>query len=234
MIALITPTGARPKQLELCTEFMRNQDYQGDVLWVVVDDAVPLTAKSIPNDFRDNWTVLRIYPQNKWKEGLNTQADNLLTGINILKYYIITAIFIIEDDDYYSPYYLSTMVEKLKGYDVVGQQCTVYYNPVYRGWMRNKNFDYASLFQVGFTPEVLPQFRQTCEGKKKFLDMNFFRVVRDKKVNMFNGRDLAIGIKGLPGRSGIGMGHRAEIKMTKDPEFEKLKELIGGDYKYYL
>jgi len=43
-----------------------------------------------------------------------------------------------------------------------------------------------------------------------------------------------VGIKGLPGRSGIGMGHRAEIRMTPDPEFVKLKELIGDDYMYYL
>jgi hypothetical protein len=71
--------------------------------------------------------------------------------------------------------------------------------------------------------------------KRAFIDMAFFRLMgKDIKVNLFDGKDLAIGIKGLPGRKGIGMGHRAEVKMARDPDFSKLKELIGDDYMYYL
>jgi hypothetical protein len=235
MIALITPTGGRPKQIELCTKFMLNQDYAGKVLWVLVDDVVPTSIKNIPLIFKSNWNIQKVYPTPKWKVGGNTQARNLLEGINVVnRYEDITAVFIIEDDDYYSPQYLRLMNERLKGYDVVGQINTVYYNPIYRGWMRNGNDKHASLFQVAFTPEVLGIFQMACKTPRAFIDMHFFRLVKTRKVNLFNGKDLAVGIKGLPGRSGIGMGHRAEIRMTPDPEFVKLKELIGDDYMYYL
>jgi len=235
-IALITPTGGRPKQIELCAKFMKHQDYEGDVLWIVVDDCVPITTDCIPSDFRAGWTINKIISPNKWVPGLNTQAKNLLMTISMVEQYKVDAIFIIEDDDYYSPQYLSTMIEKMKGFDVAGQMCTVYYNPIFRGWMRNANWKHASLFQVAFTPDMIPIFKKSCLIKRAFIDMSFFRIISGLpyKVNLFDGKDLAIGMKGLPGRTGIGMGHRAEIRMNRDPDLDKLKELIGDDYMYYL
>jgi hypothetical protein len=232
-IAIITPTGGRPKQIQLCAEFMHRQDYEGKVLWVIVDDVLPVTTKFISNEFRDNWKVLKIYPQKKWMPGLNTQASNLLKGIDIIAFFEVDYVFIIEDDDYYSPQYLSVMMEKLKGCDVAGQMYTIYYDVVNRGWMRNGNVGHASLFQVAFRLSVLDTFKAICTQKNKFIDMSFFRAINHRKVNLFDGQDLAIGIKGLPGRAGIGMGHRMDVKMTSDVNFEKLKELIGEDYKYY-
>jgi len=236
MIALITPTGGRPKQIELCAKFMKYQDYEGEVLWIVIDDCEPITTGFIGDDFKDNWQVLLIYPKDKWIKGMNTQAKNLLIGLEIIEKREVEAVFIIEDDDYYCPQYLSTMMEKMKGFEVAGQMCTVYYNPIFRGWMRNANWKHASLFQVAFTPNMIPTFKKSCLNKRAFIDMSFFRSMAgtDHKVNLFNGKDLAIGIKGLPGRTGIGMGHRAEVKMYRDLEFVKLKELIGDDYMYYL
>jgi hypothetical protein len=231
MIALITPTGGRPKQIELCSKFMKHQDYEGKVLWIIVDDVMPVSTDNIA---RDGWEVIKLFPKPSWKKGQNTQSRNLLVGIEEVKKYDIEVIFIIEDDDYYCPQYLSTMMEKIKDYDVAGQMYTIYYNPVCRGWIRNGNWKHASLFQVAFTPEVLPIFKQTCKIGRGYIDMNFFRQVIKRKVNLFNGKDLAIGIKGLPGRAGIGMGHRMELKMNPDPDFESLKILIGDDYMYYL
>lgn len=234
MIALITATGARPKQIKLCAEFMRRQDYKGEVLWVIVDDAIPITINDIGYSFRDGWTIEKVFPSPTWM-GDNTQSRNLLAGIERLKEYQVKAAFIIEDDDYYCVEYLSRMMEELKESKVTGQQRTVYYDVVHRGWMRNENLIHASLFQTAFTSDILPIFETACKMGKKFIDMNFFRLVRTHKINLFsNGKDLAIGIKGLPGRPGIGMGHRMDVKMTKDPEFVKLKELIGEDYKYYI
>lgn len=238
MIALITATGGRPQQIRLCAEFMHKQTYQGKVLWILVDDVIPITIDSIPDNFREGWTIIKGYPEHKWKPGMNTQASNLLSGIDVLRLHVrdltqIEAIFIIEDDDYYSSEYLSVMMTKLQGFDVAGQQNTVYYNPITRGWMRNGNYRHASLFQVAFTIKVLQNFKSTCAMGRKFIDMNFFRSVQKEKVNLFNGKDLAIGIKGLPGRAGIGMGHRMDVRLTPDPKFDKLKELIGEDYKYY-
>lgn len=236
MIALITPTGGRPRQTNLCAKFMKHQDYEGKVLWIIVDDVDPITTDCIPSDFKGDWTICKIFPEPKWHDGIsNTQSRNLIVGLDMVSKYEVEAIFIIEDDDYYSPQYLSTMMEKMKGFDVAGQMCTVYYNPVFRGWMRNANWKHVSLFQVAFTPKMINLFTTSCLMKRAFIDMAFFRLMgKDIKVNLFDGKDLAIGIKGLPGRTGIGMGHRAEVKMARDPDFAKLKELIGDDYMYYL
>jgi hypothetical protein len=235
-IALITPTGGRPKQIQLCAEFMRKQDYKGKVLWVLVDDVLPNTVDCVDLvDFRKSWQIVKVFPSPVWSVGQNTQARNLLIGIEIVKNHKdVEAVFIIEDDDYYNPQYLSVMVSKLNGCDIVGQLYTVYYDPVHRGWMRNGNALHASLFQVAFRIEILPIFERICQTRKRFIDMEFFRVVKGRRINLFDGQDLAIGIKGLPGRVGIGSGHRMEIKMQRDPDFVKLKELIGEDYKYYL
>jgi len=237
MIVLITPTGARPKQIELCMEFMANQDYTGEVLWIIIDDAIPVTTDCIPINFRLGWNIVKIYPKPEWQVGQNTQVRNLLAGLNeVKKHQSVETVFIIEDDDYYSPQYLRVMVEKMNGFELIGQICTVYYNPVVRCWMRNGNHHHASLFQTAFRKSVIPTFETVCMRRTNFVDSHLFRVFAGSfrtKVNLFDGRDLAIGMKGLPGRTGIGMGHRAEIRMAPDPDFVMLKTLIGDDYKYY-
>jgi len=142
----------------------------------------------------------------------------------------------IEDDDYYTPRYLSTMVERLKGYFLVGEIKTIYYNVTLRGYIPNHNVRWASLFQTALTPEVIPVLSNVCRNRHIFVDMYLFKdmfKISRSKVNLFVDGNLAIGIKGLPGRWGIGMGHRKTSRLIPDPDFTKLKELIGEDYKYY-
>ena len=237
-IALITPTGARPKQIELCAKFMSNQDYKGDVLWIIIDDAEPVTTDFITKDFKKDWTIVKVKPTQKWLPGMNTQSRNMMLGLDLLNKYEVGAIFVIEDDDYYSPRYLSEMMKQFKGYDVIGETDTIYYNTHYHTWYPNRNMKHVSLFQVAFTPKMIPLFRQSCLDRKgKFIDMCFFRraVAGRYKLNLFKTAYLSIGIKGMKGRSGIGFGHRMSLnKMRPDPNLEKLKSLIGEDYKYYV
>jgi hypothetical protein len=136
MIVLITPTGGRPDQISICSHLMHKQTYQGKVVWIIVDDCIPQTTDFINVDFRENWTIIKIYPIPSWSSGQNTQARNILVGINtLLASYPkeeIEAIFIIEDDDYYKPVYLQRMTEQLKGFDIAGEINTIYYNVVHR------------------------------------------------------------------------------------------------------
>jgi hypothetical protein len=237
MIALITPTGARAKQIRLCTEFMRKQDYEGDVLWIVIDDALPYTTTKVSVS-KDNWNVVKIYPTEKWVVGKNTQAQNLRAGIDELKRHApVEAIFIIEDDDYYPSRYLRVMMEKLEGYAIAGEIPTVYYNVVRRAWRYMKNYKHSSLFQTAFRPVLLPLFEKACSIRGlKFIDLNFFLdVSKEKKykINLFSGENLAIGIKGQPGRGGIGVGHDMHLRLQPDPDWSQLKKFIGNDYMFY-
>ena len=74
-----------------------------------------------------------------------------------------------------------------------------------------------------------------CSKNSKFVDLMVFRnFIPKSKTLLFEGLDLAIGIKGLPGRPGIGIGHKPIYQIQPDSDMLVLKKLIGEDYIYYL
>lgn len=234
MIALITPTGCRPQQLELCAKFMQAQDYKGEVLWVLVDDGKPISTSIVPNNFKEGWTIVKVFPRPEWRNGQNTQARNLLAGTQVVKQFTdVNAVFIIEDDDYYSPRYLRCVIDKLGNNRIIGETNTIYYNVARKGWGRNKNTRHSSLFQTAFIPDVIPLFEHICDNSPKFIDVQLWNSVYSPRL-LFTGENLAIGIKGQPGRPGIGVGHKVTYPINPDSDYAKLKELIGEDYKYYI
>jgi hypothetical protein len=228
MIAIITPTGARQDQINLCQIWMRNQTYSGKVVWIIVDDAYPQTINVID---RPGWDVVKVYPTPIWHTGENTQARNIASGLNALlsNYKDIEAIFIIEDDDYYKPFYIERMMLRLQGFSAAGERHTIYYNVVTRRFITNPNNFHASLFQTAFKIGAI----QTLEESlwHRFIDSEFWKNV--KNGNLFNEGNLAIGIKGLAGRAGIGAGHKMAMNMKEDQDWNYLKSQIGQDYEYY-
>lgn len=240
MIALITPTGARPKQLQLCAKWMLNQTYKGEVIWVIVDDAKPTTAdKYIDFDFRENWAIRRIFPDNPtWIPGMNTQSRNLRVGMEELTNYAgIDSIFIIEDDDYYSPKYLEEMVKKLKNHKLVGEQKSIYYHIRNAVCYRHGNTQHSSLFQTAFDISLSREFKESLNSGT-FIDLKFWEKVKENKNLFYLEKPLSIGIKGMSGRNGIGKGHTLametqDLKITFNETKTKLEDLIGEDYKEY-
>jgi hypothetical protein len=215
---------------------MKRQTYKGPVAWIIVDDCVPRTTDIITEGFRDNWIVIKKYPKPSWGPGLNTQGRNISVGVNtLLENYDareIEAIFIIEDDDYYSPAYIEKMIPRLNGFQVAGETNTIYYNVFFRRHITNNNRAHASLFQIAFTPEAISTFRMCYESR--FIDAQFFKMMKGQGVNLFRDGDLAIGIKGMPGRFGIGAGHGRLMNMRADINLQHLIKLIGPqDAKLY-
>jgi len=235
MIALITPTGAREYQLKLCAHYMAKQTYSGDVVWVIIDDALPRTSDFIKDDFRAGWHVLKGYPAPPWQIGQNTQGRNLKAGVDLLLQNYsknkIEAIFIIEDDDFYRPQYLASMVALLDGCLVLGESQTIYYNVRLNRWIENGNDVWSSLFQTAFKPAALRWF-ELLYGEK-FIDYAFFRLA--EKPKLFRTPDkLSIGIKGIAGRAGIGAGNGFIPHMIPDESGAKLYELLKEDAHFYL
>lgn len=234
MIALITPTGGRPIQFKFCQHFMKNQTYKGEVVWVIVDDCWPVSTDLVKEDFKDNWTIIKVYPKPVWRAGWNTQGRNIKAGIDALINHTkeLEAIFIIEDDDCYKTVYIEKMIKYLMGYSSAGEKNSVYYNVFFGGYVINDNTKHSSLFQTVITMDSLPWFEQ-CLGQK-FIDFVFFS--KAENVNLFNAGNLAIGMKGLPGRYGIGAGHTNAMfwrNDRKDPEFKWLQSQIGDDASLY-
>jgi hypothetical protein len=233
MIALITPTGARPKQFAFCVEYMRRQTYRGDVIWIIVDDAMPITTNIIPDGIRDRWIVSHTFPEPKWMIGQNTQARNIVAGLKQLEQMIkkINAIFFIEDDDWYSPGYLEKMMARMDGFDLVGETHTVYYNVQLMEWVENHNEEWSSLFQTAMKPKMIPKMLELCN--ERFIDYALFKTYNGRK-NLFRAGNMAIGIKGQPGRMGIGAGHKHIGHAVPDPDGKKLFEFIGNDSNNYF
>ena len=233
MIVLITPTGSRYDQIMLCAHYMKRQTYEGKVLWLIVDDGVKRTTDSITTEFKCNWEIVKLYLTPSWRPGQNTQARNLYTATEHLRLNYseddIEGIFIIEDDDYYKANYLEEMMKRFGDYDIIGEKNTVYYNVKWRNYYRHPNTTHASLFQTAFSIKALSLFEQSLGVK--FIDCLFW----EKGVNkhLFNAGDLAVGMKGIPGRAGIGMGHNRNSGMTNDLALHKLRELIGDDCEFY-
>ena len=51
---------------------------------------------------------------------------------------------------------------------------------------------------------------------------------------LFSNRGLSIGIKGMPGRGGLGAGHRNKSLSERDSSWAKLIEWIGPDARIYM
>lgn len=233
MIALVTPTGARPGQFSICAKLMKKQTYAGKVLWVIVDDAAPVTTDCVTADFREGWEIVRLYPKPLWSPGQNTQSRNMRVGVTeALKNPEVTTVFIIEDDDYYKSIYLDEMVKRMGKYWAIGETNTIYYNVNSRTVAHNNNYKHSSLFQTAFTRDALPYMIKSYDNR--FIDAEFWAKMPKDKILLFSADNLSVGIKGMPGRGGIGAGHKANKGWPTDRGLHYLTKLIGHeDTKLY-
>lgn len=245
MICLITATGGRPDQFAMCMAFMKRQTYKGEVVWIIIDDVMPVSTSGVKSDFREDWIIIKGHPKPSWLVGQNTQFRNMLMATKaLLGNYSpedIEGIFIIEDDDYYKPDYLEKMMTRLDGYEIAGEINSLYYNVYHRSYFAWGNVLHASLFQTAFKPSIIPYLDKVCLNPSPYpnyyIDVQLWHEATRNK-NLFKADNLAIGIKGMPGRAGIGAGHDGGFMVNKDVDCSYLKSLIGSDVslyeKYYL
>ncbi len=201
MISVLTPTGARPEAFAACAEMMRAQDYPWLVRWVIVDDGPE--QQEIP-EMPGNWYLWVVRPEPLWKPGQNTQARNILAGLE----YCPDRVVIVEDDDRYADWWLSFCDEKLNEHDLIGESHSLYRN-VKSGTVKEMGNDkHASLCSTALKGEAVDALRAVCETGQKAIDIRLWRQFGgSKKLYKPEPRGVT-GIKGLPGRPGIGAGHK--------------------------
>lgn len=225
MLTLLTATGARPKAWALCERWMAAQDYAGPVRWLIVDDgpvAQPVTFQ------RDGWSLEVIRPQPFWKPGQNTQARNLLAGLAHCS--AQDRVVCIEDDDHYAPDWLSHVAGQLQIAELVGEIRARYYNLRTRQGRELPNTAHSSLCSTALRGRAIDGLRKVCQGHHKFIDMTLWQRWPDK--HLFDGHRV-VGIKGLPGRGGIGAGHKAGFRGTPDNDGSLLRSWVGNDAEMY-
>lgn len=226
MLTLLTATGARPAAWALCERWMARQDYTGPVRWIIVDDGPepqPVTFR------RDGWQLVLVRPSPHWAPGQNTQARNLLKGLGAVD--PADSLVIIEDDDWYAPDWLSTVAAELQHAELVGEHRARYYNVQQRCGRQLVNTGHASLCSTAMRGSALRDFSDACRARPKFIDLELWRRARGRRL--FGGHRV-VGIKGLPGRGGIGMGHEPEFRGEADASGALLRDWIGEDAEVYL
>jgi hypothetical protein len=237
-ITLITPTGDRPRAFALCEKYIARQSYKKqDIQWIVVDDGV------CPTNITQGQTYIR--PTLLWS-GKNTQASNLLKALDFVENDLI---FIIEDDDWYSPYYLEYYIKVIQTgqYDIFG--CEKFYSYFLKTFQyyEYKHSLYSSLSQTAFSSKLLPHFRDTLEKinskiqsnapfSETFIDVTFWKNITNKYL-MKNG--LCASIKQFDNKIRDNITNRPinskYIKLSQDNQnLSMLKYWIGSDYSNYL
>ena len=227
-LTLLTATGCRPQAWALCQSWMDAQDYAGPVRWIVVDDG----PHPQPISFRrDHWDIEVVRPEPYWQPGQNTQARNLLAGLDLVP--ADAHLLIIEDDDHYAPSWLRMASYAMSQAELVGETRSRYYNVSDWRWREHSNTAHASLCATGMRGPAISLFRQLCASQTRHLDMLLWRSYSGSKRRFSS--HLVTGIKGLPGRAGIGIGHLPAMrKGTPDPTGARLSAWLGKDAGAYL
>ena len=222
-VTALTPTADRPVAFALCERLMARQTRQPDE-WIVADGGeAPATC-----------TAGQLHIHQPRPPGATNFGNNLLNGIARATGDLI---IVIEDDDWLAPDHIERMAEfGGRGYRLIGSEDTQrYYNVAKRCWRTFANVG-ASLCQTALARDLIPQFRQViqnCLMRNAFgIDRGLWCSVPRNDLAFLN-RMTVVGIKGLPGRVGLGVGHRPDARWNADPELATLTEWIGLDAAWY-
>lgn len=235
LVTLITPTGGRPDAWILCQKYIAAQTYKGPIQWIIVNDCPDMPLPQSGDIEKAKYIKQEIYIADKlWREGINTQRTNMDQA---LKYVKGDFVFTIEDDDCYMPNYIETMLFFLQRFDVVGQANSRYYNIKDRAWKEWRNYTHTSLCETALRRDKLDLLDRAINSGQLFFDVILWQIIINERHShlLFDHIGLICGMKGLPGKRGIGGGHFPDKTFTRDPFFEKLKAWVGPEYaKCYI
>jgi glycosyltransferase involved in cell wall biosynthesis len=226
-ITCITPTGDRELVFSLCQRWVKEQTVQPDQ-WIVVDDG-KTPIKCLDRSIKSLQYIRRKPEQSDPK---HTLLLNMQKALSVAAGGVI---FVLEDDEYYANDYLETMMSHLQDKQAVGIIHSKYYHVSGR-YIKNVNTKYASLAQTGFRRELVPTVIDLLKGDT-FLDLRIWRHIQAHGGEcLFHDRNhsVYVGMKGMPGRFGIGAGHRPHSFYYPDPEYRMLKEWMPDHYQVYI
>lgn len=224
-VTLITPTGDRHTAFHQLEKYVARQTYSGPLQWIVVDDGL---TETVPN-YNSRYDLIYIRREYS-KDRAASLMGNLLEA---MPHIIYNKILILEDDDWYAPKYIHQMQIRLQNYDLVGEGLARYYHVKWRQHLQNRNRKHSSLCQTALSICALKALYVSCQNKQSsFVDCRLWE--KKLRKNIFCDLSLAVGIKGMPGREGIGAGHRHKISYRDDLQLKILQSWIGKeDTEFY-
>lgn len=225
-VSVITPTCDRPVAFALCEDWMRQQTRQPDE-WIVADGGY------VPADC----TLAQRHVRCPSPPGATNFARNLHAAIQAVTGDVVV---IVEDDDHYAPTHIETLVTLLRDprVSIVGDDQQRYYNVPQRLYRLFDNTG-ASLCQTAFKRSVLPIFQrviQSCARAQNYgIDARLWAAVPTEEWRLQR-TNTVVGMKGLPGRAGLGIGHRPDRhpNWKPDPKGDVLRSWLGATADRYF
>ena len=222
-ITLITPTCDQPTGIALCEQYMARQTMGFDQ-WIVADDGIEPAKLTMGQTH-----IVR----QREHEGGRSLAGNILAA---LPHVAGDIVLVIEHDDWYAPDHIATCVEQLRGVMACGSVWQRYYNVEHQCWIVMRNIG-SALCNTAFRRELIPAMQAAAFGAfrtgKYSVDRMFWDSIAEQDWRLHE-VDTVVGIKGLPGRAGLGLGHRPDkSRRWIYDSGEKLREWIGGDAPIY-
>ena len=226
---IITPTGDRLISFNLCCEWITRQTVK-NFQWVVVDDG-NISMEPILETFPLVFEYIRREPQpDDPKHTLN------LNMLEAFKHVEGDIVLIMEDDEYYHPQYIERMSQHLKHTDLAGSNISRYYHLPSGGLFIDRNNNFCSLSQTGFKSTLFPFVKELLLTDPQYLDYQIWMNATGVIARIFDDsrEPLTVGMKSMPGRPGIGIGHKESTYSVFDKDRSILKKWIPLDWQKYL
>lgn len=224
LVSIITPTGGRQEVFSVLETCIRRQTYKGPLEWWVIDDFETPTICTLGQKY--------IRANRLWAPGTNTHRFNMEQVLPHVKGDLILNC---EDDDYFAPTYIETMLDHLQHTEVVGIGNAKYYHVGVPGYKYLRNYVHAALSMTAFHVKHLPILAEAVNSGEFYFDSYFWRKVMDKRIpfSILSNNTLSIGFKGMPGRSGLTHSHREKKDYLYDTNHGKIREWLGDDFRMY-
>jgi hypothetical protein len=219
-VTLITPTADQPKGMALAEWYMNRQTVPFDQ-WIVADDGEQPANLTMGQDH-----VVR----PRQHEGARSLAANMLAALPLVRNGIV---IIIEHDDWYAPNHIEVCLQQLRDHSAVGSRLQRYYNVDNQHFRVMTNIG-SALCNTALRAPLIPMLAQAAQRAFDRNAIGLDRLFWDSVGGHVHDIHTVVGIKGLPGRVGLGIGHKPpNEKWAHDPDLAQLREWIGDDVKYY-
>jgi glycosyltransferase involved in cell wall biosynthesis len=226
-ISVITPTADQPLGMALAERYMARQTIQPDE-WIVADDGTRHASLTMG---QLHLKLPRLY------EGGRSLASNILEALPEVTGDVIV---IWEHDDWYAPNHIETCLQTLRGNLATGSVGQRYYNVPLRVCITLTNKG-SALCNTALQSSAMDYLK---DAALRVLDSGGIGVDRlfwdslPKGTGNTHRYNTVVGIKGLPGRLGLGMGHRPRPGFRRrwrdDHTLSVLRAWVGADIANYV
>lgn len=227
LVSCITPTGYRPEAFALCKHYMARQTFK-DFEWIVIDDS-GLESPSF------DLPMTIIQPDFAQKDPGNTLCRNLSLALELAQGKYIA---FVEDDDWYSARWLQIATDRLEADKLCGygEECAKYYNLQSRQYQTLSNTGRASLCQTVMHRSYIELMMAIIAASQNtpFVDIPLWHELGKAPHYLAPVSREVIGIKSMPGRRGIGIGHNLNRGWEVDIDGSILATWIGDDVNLYI